>query len=387
MSTTDAPSLPRALPTAALVSGNGNGKRRRHGIQVGIAAVALTALAIGGYWFWFMRGIVYTDDARLAGHLVDMAPEITGRLVEIAFREGRPIRRGDALFRLDPASAQATLAEAEASLLAARANLASCTAKYDKAVHGTRPEEIRSAAATTKRLATEEEMARINLERTQTLFTQGSAAQDELDRAKTACEAARQSRVTAEQNLALLQAGSRVEDVTAAKADVEEANSRAAQARAAVEHARTDLDHCAVKAPFDGWVVRRWVDAGAITPPGQPVLTIFDPSTLRVDANIEEKYLHEIRIGDEADVRIDAFPHVRLKGRVIEILRATNSQFSLIPAEGVSGTFIKVTQRVPLRIAISAPADLPLGPGLSVEVKIHVGSAVRSPAAAAHAGT
>ena len=109
----------------------------------------------------------------------------------------------------------------------------------------------------------------------------------------------------------------------------------------------------------------------------QPVVSLFDPATLRVDANIEEKYLHEVAVGDAADISVDAYPALRLHGRVTEILRAANSQFSLIPAEGVSGTFIKVTQRVPLRLAVAAPADLAIGPGLSVEVRIHSGTAAR----------
>jgi multidrug resistance efflux pump len=96
---------------------------------------------------------------------------------------------------------------------------------------------------------------------------------------------------------------------------------------------------------------------------------------LRVDANIEEKYLQDIAIGDKVDISVDAYPALHLQGRLMQILRATNSEFSLIPAEGVSGTFIKVTQRVPLRISVTAPADLPLGPGLSVEVRIYSGTA------------
>ena len=141
-----------------------------------------------------------------------------------------------------------------------------------------------------------------------------------------------------------------------------------------MDRARADLEHCFIKAPFDGWVVRRWLDPGAATPLTQPVVSLFDPATLRVDANVEEKHLHEIRIGDEAEITVDAFPDLRLIGRVVEILRATNSQFSLIPSEGVSGTFIKVTQRIPLRISVVAPPELPLGPGLSVEVKIRLGT-------------
>jgi multidrug resistance efflux pump len=106
----------------------------------------------------------------------------------------------------------------------------------------------------------------------------------------------------------------------------------------------------------------------------QPVISMFDPTTLRVDANIEERYLHDVAVGDVADLSVDAYPSLRLHGRVTEILRAANAEFSLIPAEGVSGTFIKVTQRVPLRIAVTAPPGLALGPGLSVEVRIHSGS-------------
>ena len=106
--------------------------------------------------------------------------------------------------------------------------------------------------------------------------------------------------------------------------------------------------------------------------PGRAVLTLFDPSTLRVDANIEEKDLADIAIGDAVDIDVDAYPDLHLQGQVSKILQATNSEFSLVPAEGVSGTFIKVAQRIPLRVKIlNAPANLPLGPGLSVELTIH----------------
>jgi membrane fusion protein (multidrug efflux system) len=215
----------------------------------------------------------------------------------------------------------------------------------------------------------------LNLERAQTLFKQGSAAADELDRARTAYASARESSINAAQNLTLLQQGSRKEDIDAAKADVALAQSRIGEATAAIASSRSDLARCFVKAPFDGWVVRRWLDPGSMPLIAQPVVSLFDPATLRVDANIEEKYLGEVAVGDTADITVDAFPGLHLEGRVTEILRATNSQFSLMPAEGVSGTFIKVTQRVPLRLAVTAPPNLTVGPGLSVDVKIRVGSA------------
>ena len=361
----DGRTAPDALPT------NRNNLR----VLWGVAVLAVIAAGIGGYWFFFMRGLVDTDDARLSGHLVDLAPEINARLTDVLVHEGQSVHRGDEIFRLDAIMPQAALNQAEAALVSAKASLASNQAKLDKAVNGSRPEEILAAEATVSRLKNEEELTRLNLERAQTLFKQGSGAADELDRARTANASATQSRITATQNLTLLQQGSRKEDVAAAQADVALAASRIGEATAAIASARSELAHCTVKAPFDGWVVRRWLDPGAMPLVAQPVVSVFDPTTLRVDANIEEKYLGDVAVGDTADITVDAFPNLHLTGRVTEILRATNSQFSLIPAEGVSGTFIKVTQRVPLRLAITAPPDLPLGPGLSVDVKIRIGSA------------
>jgi membrane fusion protein, multidrug efflux system len=359
----------RAAPAAA--------RMNRPNLRVlwGIFTLTLIAAGIAGYWFFFMRGLVETDDARLGGHLVDLAPEINGRLTDVLVHEGQMVHRGDEIFRLDPTLPQSTLNRTEASLVSAKASLASSQAKLDKAVNGSRPEEILAAEATVNRLKNEEELTRLNLERTQTLFKQGSAAADELDRARTAHSSAAQSSANAAQNLLLLKQGSRKEDIEAAKADVALAQSRIGEATAAMASARGELARCFVKAPFDGWVVRRWLDPGAMPLVAQPVVSLFDPATLRVDANIEEKYLGDVAVGDTADITVDAFPGLHLQGRVTEILRATNSQFSLMPAEGVSGTFIKVTQRVPLRLAVTAPPNLSLGPGLSVDVRIRVGSA------------
>ena len=362
------------VPEGQNAAPNGNGERRRQRVTVGIAILAAIALGVFIYWFFFIRGIVYTDDARFSGHMVDLAPEINGRLIEVDVREGTFVRKGTVIFRLDPSIPQAALNGAEAALASARASLALSEAMREKAMNGSRPEEIKAAEATALRLQSDEEMAQLNYSRVQALFKGAAVTQDDLDRARTACESARQGREYAEQNLALLRQGTRREDKSAASAAVELARSKVAEATASVENLQRDLARCTVASPFDAWVVRRWLDPGAMPLVAQPVVSLFDPATLRVDANIEEKYLHEVAIGDSADIVADSYPSLRLTGRVVSIMRATNSEFSLIPAEGVSGTFIKVTQRVPLRIAVSAPPELMLGPGLSVEVKIRSGT-------------
>ena len=355
---------------------NGTGSRRRH-ILAGVVILAVAAACIAAYWYFFMRGRVFTDDARLAGQLVDLAPTTAGRLAAVLVREGQSVRAGEVLFRQTTDTQEAAVSQAAGALASARASLAASQAQYERALNGNRPEEIKAAEATAGRLQNEEELAQLELTRVLELRQKDAVAQDRLDRARSAYESARQSHEAAAQTLALLRQGARQEDIEAAKAGVELARSRVTEAAAALDKANIDVGVRCVPAPFDGWVVRRWLDPGAMLQPGQPVVSLFDPATLRVDANIEERFLNRIAIGDTADIRVDAYPRLRLTGRVAEILRATNSKFSLIPAEGVSGTFIKVSQRVPLRITVTAPRDLPLGPGLSVEVRVRVGSGTR----------
>jgi membrane fusion protein (multidrug efflux system) len=192
------------------------------------------------------------------------------------------------------------------------------------------------------------------------------------DKVRTAWEAAKKAHEEAKTRLDLLLEGTRKEDINVAKANVQLKESQLAAAKAAELLAKVNLERTEVHAPFDGIVVRGWQNPGAIVSAGRPVLTIFDPSSLYVAANIEEKYLNKISIGDMVDISIDAYPHLTITGRVDKILRATNSNFSLIPSEGASGTYIKVAQRVPIKIVVDSYPKLPLGPGLSVEIKIHI---------------
>jgi len=339
-------------------------------VWIGIGILVAVTLAVAGYWFFFVRGIVYSDDARFNGHMVDVAPTVGGRVINLLVKEGDTVRKGQQLLEVDSSVQRTVVAQNEAAVEAARAALTVTKAKYERAKNGPQPEEIRVAEAVAARLQSEETLAKTELERMQGLRRDGAGTQDQLDRAAAAYESARQSHESAAQSLSLLRQGTRADDLEVAKAEIQLAQGHIAEAEAAQARAKSDLALFAVAAPFDGYVVRRWIDPGAVVQAGQPVVSVFDPATLRVDANIEEKDLDDVALGNEVDVRVDAYPHLRLKGRVTDILRASNSQFSLVPAEGVSGTFIKVTQRVPLRIAVTMPPNLALGPGLSVEVYI-----------------
>jgi membrane fusion protein (multidrug efflux system) len=333
--------------------------------------LAVLALATGTYWFFFMRGVVYSDDARIDGDLVDLAPEINGALRQVLVQEGDRVEKGQILFVLDKKYLEASVAQARATLNAARSNLSAQEAGYQKAVHGPRAQDISIARAAVMKLRAQNKLASLQLARTKTLYGKKAASKSELDNVRTTYESNEQSLEEAVQRLELLQVGTRSEDIEAARCKVELAEGQVKKDAAALSRTMITLGKATVHAPFDGSIVRRWRDPGAMVMEGTPILTVLDTASLRVSANIEEKYLNRIRIDDPVDISVDAFPDLELKGHIERILRATNSEFSLIPAEGVSGTFIKVTQRVRLRIAIHDLPDLSLGPGLSVEVRIH----------------
>lgn len=343
--------------------------RRRIALAV-LLLFSLGAIA-GGYWYFFLRGVVFTDDARLSGQLLDLAPQIGGQLATVNFDTGQAVRQGQVVFALDKESFEEAARRAETAVVASRAALQMAQAQHLKGVHGPRAEEISIAETNFENAQEQERLATAEWDRIKNLARGMVVSESARDKAETAWQSARQAKAVAQKQLQLLKEGTRAEDLATAKANVDLQQAQLGTAEAALNQARINLEYTEVHAPFDGIVVRRWLDPGAILSAGRPVLTLLNPATLHVDANIEEKNLFRVAVGDAAEVSIDAYPNLTLKGRLSKILRATNSQFSLIPSEAASGTFIKVAQRVPIEVElISLPKDLPIGPGLSVEVRI-----------------
>ncbi len=342
---------------------------------IGTLVLVVLALAAVGYWYFDMRGIVSTDDARVAGDLIDVAPEIGGRLTAVKVDVGDHVKAGDTLFHLDERQLKASVAQAEAALNLAKAQLAAAQAQSQKAQRGPRAQQIQVAAANAARLEAQAKLAEISLKRVKQLRASGSASQQMVDKAAAQVEIANQAHEAAGHQLTLLRQGTRAEDRAAAAAAVQSAEAHVQVSQDALDKAKIALSDAVVHAPFAGVVVRRWRDPGDMANPGGPVITLFDPKTLRVDANVEETNLSQVKVGDRVDIAVDAYPGLHLKGRVATVVKATQSQFSAIPSQGVSGTFIKVTQRVPVRIHVEGqlPTADALLPGLSVEIRIHAG--------------
>jgi membrane fusion protein (multidrug efflux system) len=351
---------------------NGGGSAWR--IKAALGGLLVLGLLAAGYWYLFLRGTVYADDARVDGDLVDLAPELSGTLERVMVHEGDRVKRGELVFQLDRTALEAALAQAKAEVGTAHAALEVAAAARAKAKHGPRREEIRMAEQSRAKAEARAKLAAASWERAQKLYAEHAVPEVELERAQAEQDATAHALQELTDRVTLLRHGTRPEDREAAAAAVAVAQARIAAAEAAVRQAEIRLAHAEVRAPFDGVVVRRWRDPGAMLAPGTAVVTLMNPATLHVAANVEEKYLADLAVGDPVTISIDAFPGQELHGHVTQILRVTRSQFSLIPAEGVSGTFIKVTQRVPIRVAFDTPPALPLGPGLSVELRIRAHS-------------
>jgi len=341
-------------------------------ILLAITFLVVVAIGITGYWFFFLMGKLSTDDARFAGGLLDVAPQIGGIISDVFAKEGESIHKDQVLYTLDTKLLESALLKAEVNVNVAQANLSIAQIAYQKAVNGPLDNEIEIAKDANHRTEAQLKLSTDEWERTKALYDEKAITKSAMDKKQADWEIATYAHNEAKSRLKLLSDGTRTEDLEMARSNVVLMEKQLASSIEAAKQARINLEYATVVSPFDGVVVRRWQDPGAIVSAGRPVLTLLDPRELYIAANIKEQYLNKISPGSKVDISIDAYPDLKMTGRVDKIMRATNSQFSLIPSEGASGTYIKVSQRIPIRISIDHLPELPLGPGLSVVVDIHL---------------
>ena len=321
----------------------------------------LVGLAGGGWWWYQAMRYVSTDDARISGTIINVSAKIPGRVVEVFVKEGDRVKAGQIIARLDPKDILAQKAQAEAAVSAAKA-------VYDQAWAGARQQEIGAAAADSSQAQATAENARKNYVRMQQLYTQGAISAAQLDNAEAAYKVASQAASAKGEQLSLVQAGAREETIRAALAQVK-------QAEAAVQAVNTTLDNAAILAPTDGTVAQKSVNAGEVVSAGQPLFNVVNDSDLWVDAKIEETKLGKVTVGQKVDYTIDTYPDQVFTGTVYEVGSAASSVFALIPTENSSGSFTKVTQRIPIKITLpeinESNKNLVFRPGMSVIIKVH----------------
>jgi membrane fusion protein, multidrug efflux system len=309
------------------------------------ATLLVLGLALSGM---VLSDVERTDDAFVEGAMSMLAPQVPGRVIEVAVDQHERVQKGQLLVRLDPADYEARLARARAELQAAK----------NRVLQG----DAAAASASAEAHAAGIEAARAgrDLDRIASLYDAGVASRQELDAARAAHEAAL-SRVHALELRA-----------QAERAGVGD-DAPVHQAEAALTEAELALAHTELRAPFDAFVGRKNVEPGAVVQPGQALLSLTRTDESWVIANFKETQVGRMQVGDPVDVRIDAYPGRSWHGRVASFSPATGAKYALIPPEPAAGNFTKVVQRVPVKITLeSSPDDAALAVGLSALVEVHV---------------
>ena len=337
-------------PTAT--NGNGNGKRRR--LLLSIAAIFVVAGIVWLALWWFVFSLrEVTDDAYVNGNQVIVSSQVPGTVTEILTDDTQRVDAGQVLVKLDPTDADLALAKAQSALAQAVRQVRQQTqmaGQYDAAIVAQRENLARAQA---------------DLKRREPLLAGHAVAPEEVAHARQAVADAQAALDAAQRQSAAAHA--LVDGTSIAN------NPLVQQARAAFREAWVNAHRDAIVAPTSGYVAQRSVQVGSRVQPGQPLLTIVPLHDLWVDANFKEGQLTHIRIGQPAQVHADVYGgDVTFNGRVEGLAAGTGGAFALLPAQNASGNWIKVVQRVPVRILLD-PKQLtkhPLRIGLSTEVTV-----------------
>ena len=412
--------VPPAAPNRTYLMANPRAKPLLLGGAVAVA------IAIAALWIYYSTR-ESTDDAQIDGHVIAISARVGGTVTAVNVNDNQPVEAGTLLVQIDPTDyrvalerARADLADAEAQARAAGTNVPITTTTTGSQVSSTEA-AVRNAAAGVTAAEKEVDAAKAKLNSAQAKLTEAQANETktarDLDRMKllvskyeisqqqydesaaaaesgrAATESARADVAEANQNvnvaesrlaqardqLAEKEADARAartapEHVEMTKQQAASAEAKVQRAKAALDQAQLNLQYTEVKAPFSGIVSKKSVEAGQIAEEGQPLMAIVPLEDIWVTANFKETQLKNMRPGQAASISVDAFGGRKYKGHVESIAAATGAKFSLLPPENAAGNYVKVVQRVPVKIVLERGqnADHLLRPGMSVYPTVYV---------------
>jgi len=326
-------------------------------VRLGMVGLMLLLVAGGvGYWFYY-RTVVTTDDAYVSGHVGVISPRVPGRVVEVLVDNNYFVQPNQVLLTLDPADYEVAVAQAAAALNRLRQDMAQ---RYVK---------VSTLQAKVAQSEANFQDASIDQRRYASLFERRTIARQTLDRVETRYKFTRavvdESKRELQEALASIGGSTSIplEDQPAIK-----------EAKAQLEQAKLNLEYTRVTAQIAGYITKRQVQPGNWVRPGQPLMTLvpLDYDRLWIEANYKETQLTAVYLGQPAKVLIDTYPGHTFKGRVDSIMAGTGAAFSLLPPENATGNWVKVVQRIPVKITLLPPfpENMPLRLGMSALVSI-----------------
>jgi membrane fusion protein, multidrug efflux system len=334
-----------------------------------IIAIIVVVLGIVGFFVWFAhRNEVSTDDAYTDGNTVTMVPKAAGYVVALYIDDNSHVRKDDLLLKIDQrdylsaqAQARAQLALADAQLTTAKDALRIARVQY--------PAQLQSAQAQQQAAAAALALAQSSYER-QHQVDRRATTQENIDSSTSQQQNAAANLKGAKAQVAI--ANLVPEQVQQALNAVSEREAAVQQAQAQLDQANLNLSYTEVRAPSDGFVTQRSVQLGGYLSIGQVMFLLVTPEVW-ITANFKESQIGRMRPGDKVDIKVDAYSGFRLEGHVQSIQYGSGSRFSAFPAENATGNFVKIVQRVPVKIVIDRGLDpgRPLALGLSVSPVVH----------------
>ena len=391
-----------------------------------LVGVALLLIVAAGAWWWTSQGHESTDDAQVDAHMTQIASRVGGTLLRVAVSDNQVVDAGTVLAEVDPRDyqvavdkARAELADAEAGAIAAQSNVPITSTSTESGVSAAQGvvDQLRSAVDTASK---EVDVARVRIraaesrlreaeanatrsrrdvERLKGLLAKDEVSQQQYDAAVAAADAQAAATDTARAQIAEAEAGIRMaesrqtqvqagepsaraalrnaqtgpEQVTAMRARAASAQAHVEQAKATLAQAELNLQYTVIKAPARGVVSKKSVNIGQVIQASQPLMSIVQTDEVWITANFKETQLTEMRAGQRVAIRVDAFGGKAFQGKLDSIAAATGARFSLLPPENATGNFVKVVQRVPVKIVLDSGQDPEhlLRPGMSVTPTVY----------------
>jgi membrane fusion protein (multidrug efflux system) len=336
---------------------------RQHWMLAATAACIAAVGLIAGLLYWLdARHYESTDDAFVATRSFSIAPKVSGYVTEVAVTDNQHVGAGELLARIDERDYTIAVNQAQAQVATGRANIANIEAQI-----ASQQAQIDQAKAQVEQAEAQLQFSQQEAARAQDLASKGAGTVQRQQQTKSDLEA--QQANMARAKAALIAAELQIKVLGTQR---DSAHASLDQAQAQLDQAKLNLAYTNIVAAQPGRVAKLSAANGAFVTPGQS-LTMFVPDEVWVTANYKETQLTDMRPGQKVEIRIDAYPGRKLNGHVASVQPGSGTAFSLLPAENATGNFVKVVQRVPVKIVVDDwPADLPVGPGMSVVPRTRV---------------
>lgn len=337
-------------------------KKKNKVLPIILGVVLLGGIIFGVKEYIYFSKHVDTDDAQIDGDISPVVARVGGYVDSIKFEENTHVEKGQLLVKIDDRDYKVKLEQAQAAQVGASANI-----NVGESQISTTAANSASAKAQVASAAARLEKVEKDYQRYANLVKDGSVTQQQFDQAKADLDVAR-----ATYNAAKDEYKAAAQQIATSRSQLKVTNTGVSQRQVDIDYAKLQLSYTSVKSPSSGIVAKKNVQVGQLIQAGQTLFSVVNDNSVFVTANFKETQLDKIKNGQKVDLKVDAYPDLKFEGTVYNFSPATGAKFSLLPPDNATGNFVKVVQRVPVKIKITGSKEeiAKLRPGMSVDVSV-----------------